>query len=342
MEAARLSEPPDWLERIVLLAIPPAARESVAGDLWETYCGPRQYAAEALRTVPFVVASQVRRNLNLPAILLQGVLIFIFLGGPVTLILLPILLLRSAYQRTSRPCPQHVFRETILLSSGVMALLFLIMSLKAPVVRTGVDHATWFGLFLDALFLSPFLCLFRAGLILRGDRAKSVTAGELPREELARAYGKFLEADLRHNLLQAVALAFTAICGFFLAWDARMIGLFVLASLYLLQNSAPHPSSRLDFVSLRARYQHELARQQQLRRFLRWLWFTPVLVALHARLSNGLEAGALAGFLDCVGVAILCFLVAALNREHGGRAQEQIGLLDRAREKISPAYPNQA
>jgi hypothetical protein len=35
-------------------------------------------------------------------------------------------------------------------------------------------------------------------------------------------------------------------------------------------------------------------------------------------------------------VAILCFLVTALNREHGGRVQEQIGLLDRVREKIVP------
>ncbi|MEO8302385.1 MAG: hypothetical protein ABI608_11350, partial [Rhizomicrobium sp.] len=132
MEAARLNEPPDWLEGIVLRAIPPAARESVAGDLWETYCSPRQYAAEALRTVPFVVASQVRRNLNLPAIMLQGALIFIFLGAPLTLILLPALLLRSAYQETIRPSPRSVFRETILLSSGVMVLLLLVMSVKTP------------------------------------------------------------------------------------------------------------------------------------------------------------------------------------------------------------------
>jgi len=336
MEATRLSEPPDWLERIVLLAIPPAARESVAGDLWETYREPRQYAAEAFRTVPFVVASQVRRNLNLPAILLQGALIFIFLGGPAVLTLLPILLLRSAYQETKRPCPQQVFRETILLSSGVMALLFLIMSLKAPVVRAGVDHATWFGLFLDALFLSPFLCLFRAGLILRGDRAKPLTEGELPRDELGREFSKFRETSLRHNLLQAAALALAAACGFFFAWNALVIGLFVLASLYLLRNSAQDTPSQLDFVSLRARYQHELTRQQHLRHFLRWLWFTPVLVMLHTRLAA--TAGQpITVFLDCVGVAILCFLVAALDREHRGRVQEQIGLLDRAREKISLA-----
>ena len=154
-----------------------------------------------------------------------------------------------------------------------------------------------------------------------------------------QTYAKFQGANLRHNLLQAMALALTGLTGFFLAWNPLVIGLFALASLYLLQNSAPRPFSRLDFVSLQARYRRELAQQQHLRRFLRWLWFTPVLVALHTRLTaNGLQAGEpIAVFRDCVGIAILCFLVAALNREHGGRVQEQIGLLDRAREKISPA-----
>ena len=336
MEAARLTAPPDWLERIVLLTIPPAARESVAGDLWETYCGPRQYAVEALRTVPFVVASQIRRNLNLPALILQGALSFIFLGGPITLILLPLLLLRGAYQETARPSPRHVFRQTVLLSSGVMALLLLIMSVKSPFPVRG-DHATWFGLFLNALFLAPFLCLFRAGLILLGDRAHALGNGELPKDELDQAYCKFLAASLCRNLLHAMALALAAVCGFFLSWNGLVILLFVLASLYLVLDSARRPASHLDFVSLRALYQRELARQQQLRCFLRWLWFTPVLVALHARLAaNGLEAGRpIAGLLDCVAVAILCFLAAALDREHNGRVQEQIGLLDRAREKIA-------
>jgi hypothetical protein len=335
MEAARLSQPPDWLERIILLAIPPAARESVAGDLWETYCSPRQYATEALRTVPLVVASQVRRNLNLPAIMLQGALIFIFLGGPITLALLPALMLRSAYQQTARPCPQRAIREAILLSCGAMVLLLLIMSVKSPFpVRAGVDHFTWLSLFVGALFLSPFLCLFRAWLILQGDRSKLLAAGELPREELSQAYGRFLAGNLCRNLLQAVALAFAAACGFFLAWNGLVIGLFGLAALYLLQDCVRRPSTQLDFISLRALYQQELSRQQHLRRFLRWLWFTPVLVALHARLA--LETGRpIAGVLDYVAVAILCFLVSALDREHGGQVQEQIGLLDRAREKIA-------
>jgi hypothetical protein len=335
MEAAWVNAPPDWLERIVLFAIPPAARETVAGDLWETYRSPRQYAVEALRTVPFVIASQMRRNLNLPALMLQSTLIFVCLGGPATLILLPALMLRGAYQATTRPCPRRVFREAILLSSGVMIMLLMLMSRFPFAARSGVDHFAWLSLFLLGLLLSPFLCMFRAGLILQGDRCMPLAASELPKEALARGYQGFLQGVLCRNLLEAAALAAMAVCGFFFAWNALLVGLFALAAFHLLLDAAPRafPAAG-DFISLRTRYQQDLARQQQLRRFLRWLWFTPVLVALHARLvENGLAAGRpVTAMLDCVAAAILCFLVAALNREHGGRVQEQIGLLDRMRE----------
>jgi hypothetical protein len=36
-----------------------------------------------------------------------------------------------------------------------------------------------------------------------------------------------------------------------------------------------------------------------------------------------------------VAAALLCFLVAALNREYGGRVREQVGLLDRMRERLA-------
>jgi hypothetical protein len=339
MEAARLNRPPDWLERMVWLTIPPASREAVAGDLWETYQSPRQYAAEALGTVPFVIASQMRRNLNLPALILQGTLIFICLGGAATLLLLPLLMLREAYQAIQRPCPRRAMREAVLLSSGAMVLLFLIMSVRLPfAVRSGVDHFTWMNLFLLGMLLSPFLCMFRAGLILQGDRHAPLAPANLPKEELARDYRNFLHRALCRNVLEAVALGFAAICGFIFAWNAVLVGLFMLAAVHLLAATARSPSPLCDFVSLRALYQRELARQQQLRRFLRWLWFTPALVALHLRLvengliENSLAAGRLTAMLDCVAAVILCFLVTALNREDGGRVQEQIGSLDRVRE----------
>jgi hypothetical protein len=336
MEAARLNGPPDWLERMVLVAIPPAAREGVAGDLWKTYENPRQYAAEVLHTVPFVIVSQMRRNLNLPALMLQGALIFICLGGLATLVVLPVLMLREAYQATARPCPRRAIREVTLLSSGAMVLLFVIMSARfAFSVRAGVDHFMWMNLFLLGLLLSPFLCIFRAVLILQGDRSTPLAASSLPKEELARDYRAFLQRALCRNLLEAMALAFAAVCGFFFAWNAPLIGLFALAAIYLLLAAGQRASPTCDFVSLRAQYQQELARQQQLHRFLRWLWFSPVLVALHLRLAEqGLAASRpMTAILDCVAAAILCFLVTALNREHGGRMQEQIGSLDRLRER---------
>ena len=74
MEGAALNTPPEMLDRVVRLLIPPAAREAVVGDLWETYRSPSQYAGEALRTVPYVVFSQMRRYFNLPVLLLQAIL----------------------------------------------------------------------------------------------------------------------------------------------------------------------------------------------------------------------------------------------------------------------------
>ncbi len=54
--------PPALIELAVRLLVPPAAREHVLGDLAERYSSPGQYLVEAARTLPFVVASQIRRT----------------------------------------------------------------------------------------------------------------------------------------------------------------------------------------------------------------------------------------------------------------------------------------
>ncbi|MEY4965460.1 MAG: hypothetical protein RL274_1043 [Pseudomonadota bacterium] len=36
-----------------------------------------------------------------------------------------------------------------------------------------------------------------------------------------------------------------------------------------------------------------------------------------------------------VAALLLCFLIVALNREYGGRVREQVGLLDRMRERLA-------
>ncbi len=75
--------PPRMIEAIVAHLIPPARREEVLGDLHERYEGPAQYLLDALRTVPHVVASQVRRTTDPRLVIFEAVALYIaFLAAP--------------------------------------------------------------------------------------------------------------------------------------------------------------------------------------------------------------------------------------------------------------------
>jgi hypothetical protein len=50
------------VEALVALFTPPACREEVVGDLYERFRSPRQYAFDALITVPLVILSRIRRT----------------------------------------------------------------------------------------------------------------------------------------------------------------------------------------------------------------------------------------------------------------------------------------
>lgn len=56
--------PPEVAERIVRWLLPPASREHVLGDLHERYESPRRFVLEGLKTLPFVIASRLRRTVN--------------------------------------------------------------------------------------------------------------------------------------------------------------------------------------------------------------------------------------------------------------------------------------
>ena len=61
--------PPNSLESLIACCIPPACREEVLGDLAEKYTSRLQYFFLAVRTIPFVIVSRLRR-VNGPAFLL--------------------------------------------------------------------------------------------------------------------------------------------------------------------------------------------------------------------------------------------------------------------------------
>ena len=325
-----MATPPPRLEKLVLALIPPLAREAVAGDLCETCENPRQYGIEALRTVPLVVVSQIRRNLNLPALALKLALAWMFLGGA-TVWLLPLLMLADAYQPAARPDAHRAIRQTMVL--GVMAMI-LVVALSMNIgfmLQTGLRRPEWLALSLFGLVVPALLCGVRTGLILHNDRHATLPES-VSSAGLADVYARFMSRARLHNIAEGAALLMAAVIA--QAWLGRagataLTALYLLTAMYLLVRGVPRPlPGACDFRSLQALYARALARQTRLRHFLWWLWCAPVLMAA----ASHLHAGPLAAVMSMAALALVCFVLAAINHEDGGRVREQIGALERARE----------
>ena len=68
----KYSGPSKIAEAIVAVFVPPACREEVVGDLHERYSSPGQYCLDALRTVPLVIISRMRRTADPQVFLMQA------------------------------------------------------------------------------------------------------------------------------------------------------------------------------------------------------------------------------------------------------------------------------
>jgi hypothetical protein len=74
--------PSKTAEAIVAVFVPPACREEVFGDMHEQYHSPLQYGLDALRTIPMVVLSRMRRTADPQVLLLQAFALYgSFLGA---------------------------------------------------------------------------------------------------------------------------------------------------------------------------------------------------------------------------------------------------------------------
>ncbi len=76
------SGPSRIAEAIVAIFVPSACREEVLGDLHERYGSPRQYALDAVCTVPLVIVSRIRRTADLQILVIQAFVLYAsFLGA---------------------------------------------------------------------------------------------------------------------------------------------------------------------------------------------------------------------------------------------------------------------
>ncbi|MDE3165268.1 MAG: hypothetical protein KGN36_05635 [Acidobacteriota bacterium] len=69
--------PSRWAEGLVALLVPPACREEVVGDLHERYRSAAGYALEAVRTVPLVILSRMRRTGDPRDLVVQGFALYL-------------------------------------------------------------------------------------------------------------------------------------------------------------------------------------------------------------------------------------------------------------------------
>ena len=328
MESVALNS---WRERLAERLIPPGARESVMGDLRESCQSEEELLRQVLRTAPYVIFSQMRRNLNLPVLLLQTGLLFWSLAPLLAAACVPLLLLREAWQPVSRPRPRQALGVAVLVSfAGV--LLFLFLPPYWPDARQG--RFIGVACFMLGAPLSLLLCFVRTGLILDGDRRDKWLGSRLSMGEMRLMWREHRRRVLVRNRLEAMLLALAAMAVPALGTVNGQVmnllaAMFAVAALWLVLDR-PRRAPGQDFVSLRAAYSQSLMHQQQLRGFLWWLWVSPLMVAFQANLAG---QGHAALILENNMIAILlCFLATALNREGGGRAQEEVVALSRLRE----------
>jgi hypothetical protein len=71
------SGPSKSAEAIVGILVPPACREEILGDLHERFTSGRQYALDALRTVPLVIISRIRRTQDPQVLVIQGFALYL-------------------------------------------------------------------------------------------------------------------------------------------------------------------------------------------------------------------------------------------------------------------------
>lgn len=75
------SGPSKAAEAIVAVFVPPACREEVLGDLHERYSSRLQYGLDALRTVPLVIISRIRRTADPQVLLIQAFALYLSFVG---------------------------------------------------------------------------------------------------------------------------------------------------------------------------------------------------------------------------------------------------------------------
>jgi hypothetical protein len=363
METEPLKAPPPLLEGFVGALVPPAAQEAVMGDLFELYQSPLQYVVSAARTIPFVLASQIRRQANIPVMILQalassacfiGILLSLHRPLVTTNLLLVIAativvaLILDVYRNDKPASENWAALGAIITSIAVVAYVFYVLVLTLHANRIYARQFSWtFFPWLIITFGMPLLCALRASFIIGLEAFDDVDVDDMSHKNIMQYFSKFeAQARLRNNL-EIVLLIFSGAISGLIMWRAgltlSLVGSLVAAIyaasvLYLLVYGAPNQAvPEGDFLYVRIAFQQEMTRQYQLRALVGWLGPTPLVYLLYAAAFHYSAGPTHELWLMYATLTTICgaFLVLTANRDRGARLRRITNHLDRLREQPS-------
>ncbi len=352
--------PPRKLETVVALLIPPARRDEVLGDLHERYANPRQYVTDAIRAVPLVVASQIRRTTDLGVLFLEAFsLYFCFFAGMLrlsgasilpeqpralsllipTAVALVVLRFVDAYASGRK-------RSTLKLILGTATAVAFAFLSEAALSLAGSSLAlSGWGLLRGGILAVALLSVLRTAFPSGAGAIRPATAGvaeqATPFEAIRRSSAEFEARIRRRNLREYIAAGFVlVIFGANLATThiagARVGYAFIMAgTLYVVyqlhkRGSAKRAPADANFAAYVDFHRRELERQRDLLRHI-WSWYLGPLIPgmLVLMLNAGIASPRLPALIYSALVGGVFLVVARLNHKGARKLQRKIDELNR-------------
>jgi hypothetical protein len=349
--------PPAFIESVVGWLLPLSRREHVLGDLSERYKSPGQYVIDALRTVPLVIVSQVRRTWDPIFAMVQACALFMsfeaawrFANMPLlaefpqlTRLLIPVaaglagLVLRDAYvEGKSRPPLHSIFDAAFgvafaFLFEAVLAVLSPGLSLTGRVI----GQASLIGLFILALVRMSLWIVARPKKEAVQGTYASTGSAEL--QQMTQFQRTIRSRNLREYAAAVfVVIAFGRIILLAPTTSARVWpALIIVVTLYMMyglhkKGWAHKVPSNMPAAAYRYLHRAELARQRDL---LQGIWKSLVLMFIPLVLGLFIIPAPILARLELrsMGLATFAFgflLVWKLNQIAARKLQQRIEALD--------------
>jgi len=345
------TRPPEIVASLVRVLVPPASREHVLGDLQERYRSPPQYLADALKALPFIIASRLRRTTHPLGLLLAGAFFYwaVFWGNRQeswvaalipTLTTLVLLAVRDVYRALAPRWARVIAIDIAVAASGVL-LSQLILAATAPgLVLTPMTLGVGFPLGFVVLFFvrwqSP------TGI----HQPRGISSG-ISMQELRTEIVHYESTIRRAIRIETGACIFVAIAFQPVLWGSAPLivrigggftsaaALFIAWHLYRHARVQPIPEN-LGFTDSIAAYRNDLERRRRMSRTYGWWYVAPLAMGIWLMGIAPLLQRPDSLFSAALGTIILAAVSAILVLVHRGlaqKAQQRIDQLGLASEK---------